>query len=106
MPKQSYEDANHGRTRPARKHSSGSADWAGVDASKFMKLVEQLTNWGCAVRLGKTRDGGAYAIGVYGVDKVPYTEFLPPGEDPVALLEELVDWMEGQPGALKSAGRL
>lgn len=72
----------------------------------LLAALEQLTRWGCAIRFGKTRDGGAYAVGIYGVDKEPYTEFLPPGEDPVELLQELVDWMEGQPGALKSAGRL
>jgi len=106
MPKQSYDEANHGRGRPTRKHSGGIADWAQLDADRFMKLVEQLSNWGCAIRLGKTRDGGAYAVGIYGVDKEPYTEFLPPSESPVDLLQELADYMEGQPGALKSAGRI
>jgi len=99
MARKSIEDANHGSRRPKRKASHGIADYAAMDGAKVVKLIEQLTNWGCAIRFGKTRDGGAYALGIYGVDDIPYTEFLPPSENPVEYLEELVDWLEGDPSA-------
>jgi len=98
MSKMSLDEANHGRTRPRRKNKTGPADYAGLDGAEVLKCIETLANWGCAIRFGKSRDGGAFAIGVYGVDEQPYTEFIPPSEDPTAYLQELVAWMEGKPG--------
>lgn len=98
MPRKTLEEANHGRDRFKRRQAGGIADYAAMDGAKLVKVLEQLCDWGCAIRFGKTKDGGAYALGVYGVDDVPYTEFLPPGEDPVAYLLELAEWMEATPG--------
>jgi hypothetical protein len=34
---------------------------------------------GGALRLGYTKDGGAYAVGIYG-DGTPFTEYIPPSD--------------------------
>lgn len=101
MPRNSADEANHGKRRFKRQHGSGSADYACMDGQKLVKVLEQLTNWGMAVRFGKTKDGGAFALGIYGVDEVPYTEFLPPGENPLDYLIELQDWAESDPNAVR-----
>jgi len=64
--------------RPAS--GSSTADWEGVDGALVCKLAAKLAFHGGAIRLGYTRDGGAYAIGIYGYDE-PYTVYLPPSED-------------------------
>jgi hypothetical protein len=43
---------------------------------------------GGALRLGYSRDGGAYAVGVYG-DGDPYTLYHPPEDDIDALLAKI-----------------
>lgn len=45
---------------------------------------------GGALRFGYSRDGGAYAVGIYG-DGEPYTEFVRPGEDMDSFLEEVCE---------------
>jgi hypothetical protein len=43
---------------------------------------------GGALRLGYSRDGGAYAVGVYG-DGDPYTLYHPPEDDIDSLLAKI-----------------
>lgn len=62
-----------------REHS-GPADWASVNGSDLVKTLEAVALAGGALRLGYTRDGGAYAIGIYG-DGEPYTVYIRPSED-------------------------
>jgi len=99
MAKNRQEELSRSASRPRRKQLTGPADYGTLDGTKVLKLVEQLANWGCAIRFGKTRDGGAYAIGVYGVDKEPYTEYIPPAESVEEFLEDIANWMEGRPPA-------
>lgn len=60
--------------------SGGTADWESVDGVLLAKLVATLALDNGAVRFGYTRDGGAYAIGIYG-DGEPYTVYVSPKED-------------------------
>lgn len=60
--------------------SQGTADWASVDGNVLAKAVGVVARMGGALRLGYTRDGGAYAVGIYG-DGEPFTEYIPPSED-------------------------
>jgi len=101
MARNKMEEIGHSGRRFRRKQANGPADYASMDGAKLVKVIEQLTNWGCAIRFGKTKDGGAYALGIYGVDDVPYTEFLPPSEDPLTYLIELAEWMEVDPNAVR-----
>lgn len=97
MARKTIEEANHGVNRMPRKGAGGPADYACMDGSALVKHLEQLTNWGCAIRFGKTKDGGAFALGIYGVDEIPYTEFLTPNENPGDYIKDLVEWMEAAP---------
>ena len=79
--------------RMRRSHSStggGAADWSEVDGELLRKAVAAIARLGGAVRLGYTRDGGAYAIGIYG-DGEPFTEYVPPSQDVDAYLRELIE---------------
>ena len=79
--------------RKRREHSKGAgntADWSGVDATKLAKAAAAICKHGGAIRLGYTRDGGAYAIGIYG-DGEPFTEYVPPSDDVDAYLQGLID---------------
>jgi len=67
------------------------ANWEDVSADAIRHAVAQVGSLGGALRLGYTRDGGAFAIGVYGVETEPYTDYLRPGDDVEAYLDELSD---------------
>jgi len=67
---------------------TGSANWALVDPEVLRYVVTVVASWGGALRLGYTRDGGAYSIGVYG-DGEPYTEYLRPNENVEEYLQQL-----------------
>jgi len=67
----------------------GVADWETVNGDLVVKAVAALALDGGALRLGYTRDGGAYAIGIYG-DGEPFTEYLKPNEDMDEYLRGLI----------------
>lgn len=56
------------------------ADWAAADGVLLAKAIAAIARLGGALRLGYTRDGGAYAVGFYG-DGEPFTEYIPPSDD-------------------------
>ena len=70
---------------------AGSANYGGIDGARLLRAIEVITANGGAIRLGKTRDGGAFAIGVYGDGNEPYTDYLRPTDDIIEYLETLVD---------------
>jgi len=77
-------------TRRRTAHRAGlPADWASVDGTLLSKAVAALAGLGGALRLGYTRDGGAYAIGIYG-DGDPFTEYVSPNDDINEFLEGLI----------------
>lgn len=70
-----------GRRRRTTSSAGGApANWMLVDAEQLVYTITAIAQKGGAVRLGYTRDGGAYAIGIYG-DGEPYTEYVSPKED-------------------------
>jgi hypothetical protein len=78
-PKRAY----HPRTEPA--------DWAGIDNEAIRAAIAAVGSIGGALRFGYSRDGGAYAVGVYGLENQPYTDYLRPGDDVQAYLYGLAD---------------
>ena len=89
----SYHDAKlekrNGQRARRYQRSRGPYDYAVQDGTRVLELVELLTQMGIAIRLGKSRDMGAAAIGVYGDGDAPYTDFLTPGESLVEYLDDL-----------------
>jgi hypothetical protein len=69
-----------GASRGIRRGNGGTADWSSADATAIREAIVSAAATGGAVRFGYSRDGGAYAIGIYG-DGEPYTEFVKPAED-------------------------
>lgn len=82
-----------GKSRGIRKSAGGSADWSNADAVGLRNAIAQAAKTGGALRFGYSRDGGAYAIGIYG-DGEPYTEFVRPSEDIDTFLEEVISLFE------------
>jgi hypothetical protein len=70
--------------------SSGGADWNSANAQLLVRAIERVALSGGALRFGYTRDGGAYAIGVYG-DGEPYTLYISPRDDINGVLEGIVE---------------
>lgn len=66
------------------------ADWMEADADVLRRAIAAAGFKGGALRFGYTRDGGAYAIGVYGSGD-PFTEYVKPGDDINAYLQTLID---------------
>ena len=66
--------------RSRRAAAQGSASYTAVDWLPVIALVAALEVEQGALRLGLTRDGGAYAIGVYLGDDYA-TEYIKPSED-------------------------
>lgn len=64
------------------------ADWGGVNAEVLQKTIEIASKKGGAIRLGYTRDGGAYAIGVY-AGSTYFTDYVRPNEDIEQYLADL-----------------
>lgn len=69
------------------KGTSTPADWGTADPKLLLRAIELVTKAGGALRFGYTRDGGAYAIGVYENGNCE-TEYLKPDES-------LDDWLQG-----------
>lgn len=79
----------------ARKPSFGSkarmgqiADWASVQGAVVVRAVAAVGKVGGALRLGYTRDGGAYAIGIYVGDERE-TVYVSPGDSVEDVLSEI-----------------
>lgn len=71
------------------------ADWMSVNAELLVHAIATVSFTGGALRFGYTRDGGAYAVGVYGDGPEPYTDYIRPGEGVDEYLAELIrDWQE------------
>ena len=75
------------RTSPA---NGGVADWGTVDPKILVKCIEVASKKGGALRLGYTRDGGAYAIGVYAGANY-FTDYVRPTEDIDEYLTDLTE---------------
>ncbi len=81
---------------PAKFRRTGSntnhrAGWNEARPQLLKDLIASTAIVGAAIRFGTSRDGGAYAIGLY-VNGEVTTEWLPCNEDINQLLEELIDY--------------
>lgn len=54
--------------------AGGASDWTEIDGELLKRAIATVGNMDGAMRLGYTRDGGAFAIGIYG-DGQPFTEY-------------------------------
>jgi hypothetical protein len=63
------------------------------DAGLLQKVIARAGYKQCALRFGYTRDGGAFSIGVYTAQE-PFTDYIRPGEDIDAYLQELLEDLE------------
>lgn len=80
-------------SRGIKRRNGGTADWESADALTLQKAIATAARTGGALRFGYSRDGGAYAVGIYG-DGEPYTEFVKPSEDVTAFLVEVIELFE------------
>lgn len=82
-----------GGRRGLNRKRDGVADWASVDAAAIVRAIAAAALVQGALRFGYSRDGGAYAIGIYG-DGEPYTEWIKPSEDVEEILAQIVELFE------------
>jgi len=54
--------------------SRGKVDFVQLQSAELFALTSYIIEVGGAIRIGSTRDGGAYAIGIYGFGE-PFTEY-------------------------------
>lgn len=81
------------QARGRRGGTTGGADWKQFDWAATIALVEVLAEQDGALRIGRTRDGGAWALGVYLGDDYA-TEYIRPSEDfQDAILEICEAWL-------------
>jgi hypothetical protein len=66
--------------RRAERQSRGKVDFDALHCAELRTLTAYIIEMGGAIRIGATRDGGAYAIGVYGFGE-PFTEYCGASED-------------------------
>jgi len=75
------------RKRRGQTSTGSPADWGSANSELLRRAVESVTRDGGAIRLGYTRDMGAYAVGIYENGEV-YTEYIPPSVN-------LDEWLQG-----------
>lgn len=66
------------------------ADWGGVDPLQLQRTVATVCLSGDAIRLGYTRDGGAYAVALLHNGE-SHTDYVSPSDDIEAYLKGLED---------------
>lgn len=86
--KRQKDDKKESKRRVTTKQFS-SADWQSADANLIAAAIAVVSYRGGALRFGYTRDGGAYAVGIYG-DGEYYAEYIRPTEDIDAFLRTLI----------------
>jgi hypothetical protein len=91
MHRDSTEILQQGLRRPKGAGNVGNvADWKSIDSVLLQNVVAMASFKGGALRLGYTRDGGAYAIGVYAANEY-FTDYVRPGEDIEGYLNSLLE---------------
>lgn len=78
------------QARSRRASAAGAAKWDDFRWDAFQALAEALCRHGGAVRLGQTRDGGAWALGIYLGDDYA-TEYIKPAEEFINAIGEIVE---------------
>lgn len=97
MGKDPVEERERSNKRRSERKRRSNSDWASASGDAIIRAICAAGVVGGALRFGYSRDGGAFAIGVYG-DGEPYTDFVGGGEniddyleDYVKLFEEIAD---------------
>lgn len=75
--------------RRGRRDAGEQADFTAVDAIPMLAAIAVAGRSGGAIRLGLTRDGGAYAVGCYQADDYA-TEYIRPSEHWEQAWDEIV----------------
>lgn len=75
-------------SRSRRSQAAGQASYDAADWGAIIALVGALAENQGALRLGLTRDGGAFALGIYLGDDYA-TEYVKPAEDFETALDEI-----------------
>jgi hypothetical protein len=79
------------RKKGGRTPAGGNvADWAGVDPEQLRRTVASVCVTGDAIRLGYTRDGGAYAVALLHNGESA-TDYISPNDDIDAYLKGVED---------------
>lgn len=81
------------KSRGLARKSGLVADWGSADIGKLSRAICAASITGGALRFGYSRDGGAYAVGIYG-DGPPYTEFCKPDGDLDQMLDDIIALFE------------
>lgn len=81
---------NGAKRRVERRTVESLCDWGSVDAALLVEVLDAVTADGGALRLGYTRDRGAFAIGIYG-DGEPYTDYVSASDGIDEYLRDLRD---------------
>jgi len=87
------------KSRPRKRvgiHDATQAEWTKADCILLMETIAAVARRGGALRFGYTRDGGAYAVGVYGDGESPYTDYIRPSEDVNVYLRNLMRAWESE----------
>lgn len=108
MGKDAVEERERRPARRGARQPKHIANWMDADGLTLQRAVTIAASTGGALRLGYSRDGGAFAVGVYG-DGDPYTDFIGGNEpideyleDYVKLFEDLMDERLAAPRAKKN----
>lgn len=73
-----------------KQKSDVAADWTAVDGRWLSTAAAAIGLLGGAIRFGYTRDGGAYAIGLYVGDE-HHTQYLKPDENVEEFLKSVIE---------------
>lgn len=65
-----------------------------IEPRSLFHAIDAALREGGAIRIGRTRDGGAWAIGIYGDGEKPYTEYVQASEDINAYFDNLAGFFE------------
>lgn len=90
----------NGRTFRPKVDIVPSADWDRVDAEQLRSTIAMCALHGGALRLGYTRDGGAFSIGIYGDGPEAYTVYVRPNENMEEFLVELEQTFHAKSGTV------
>ena len=74
----------------SRKEPGMVADYGSVDSKNLQRCIAAIAKVGGALRFGYTRDGGAYAVGVYYSGETE-TVYIKPSEDFDAVLSTVIE---------------
>lgn len=80
--------------RARRFHARRSVDMAELNMDALHYALSRILSVGGALRIGVTRDGGAWAFGIYGDGGDPYTDYVPAGGDLEDYLRSVGEFFE------------